>query len=74
MPRKPVSKEMWADITRHIHNQGIAELQTKGLTEEDENRQMKKTFQEITELGYPHIHTLRIVPSDGREPYFVHRE
>jgi hypothetical protein len=61
-----------ADITRQLMNQGIAELQTKGLSEEDESRGMKKTFQEIAALGYEHIHTLKVIPADGREPYFVH--
>jgi hypothetical protein len=50
----------------------MAELQTKGLTEEEESREMKKTFQEIAEFGYSHIHTLKVVPLYGREPYFVH--
>jgi hypothetical protein len=73
MPRKLLDKKDWADLTRHIHNQGIAELQTKGLTEEEESREMKKTFQEIAELGYGHIHTLKVVPLDSeRQPYFVH--
>jgi hypothetical protein len=74
MPRKLMDKKDWADLSRHIHNQGIGELQTKGLTEEEESREMKKTFQEISELGYGHIHTLKVVPSDGREPYFVRRD
>lgn len=68
-----MSREDWADLSRHIHNQGIGELQTKGLTEEEENREMKKTFEDITKLGYGHIHTLKIVPLDSdRQPYFVH--
>jgi hypothetical protein len=53
---------------------GVAELQTKGLSEEEESRDIKKTFEEITEVGYKHIHTLKIIPSDGREPYFVSRD
>lgn len=54
-----------------IRRRGIAELHTKGLTEEEEQEMMWDTFKEIADLGYPHIHTLRIVPSDGRTPYYV---
>jgi hypothetical protein len=72
MTRKPVSKEMWAELLKQLHNEGMGEIHMKGFTEEEENAEMRKTFQEITELGYGHIHTLKVIPADGREPYFVH--
>ena len=71
MPRKLMDKKDWADLSRHMHNRGIGELQTN-LTEEELSRELKKTFEEIAELGYSHIHTLKVCPSDGREPYMVH--
>ena len=43
------------------------------LTEEEENRELKKAFQEIAnDFGYYNIHTIQVVPDDGRPPYFVH--
>jgi hypothetical protein len=54
---KPVSDKELADIGRHLYNQGIADLQTKGLTEEEENSQIKKVFEDIDKMGsYRHIH------------------
>ena len=53
---------------------GIGELHTKGLNEQEESNHIQKTFQEISDLGYEHIHTLEVIPSDGRKPYFVHRD
>jgi hypothetical protein len=74
MPRIPLTKERLAELmtNRHKYGGGIAEVQMKGLTEQQENEEMKNTFEEIWAQGYEHIHTLRIVPSDGREPYYVH--
>jgi hypothetical protein len=80
MVRKPAvddnKEKTLADIIRRqLYNQGIGELHTKGLSEEEESSHIKKTFEEISALGYGHIHTLKIVPSDSkREPYFVHRD
>jgi hypothetical protein len=74
MPKKLMDKKDWSDLTRHMQMQGIGELHTKGLSEEEENSEMRKTFEEITAMGYGHIHTLKIVPSDGRKPYFLHRD
>lgn len=71
---KPMDEKDWANLSRHIHNQGIGELETKGLTEEEESNHIQKTFQEISDLGYDHIHTLEVIPGDGRKPYFVHRD
>ena len=73
MPRKPISRKAFAELWTNRHKQGIAELQTKGLTEEEESRRMRETFSEIAAMGYEHIHTLKVVPlDDGRKPYFVH--
>lgn len=36
MPRKPIDAKGLADVTRHLMNQGIGDLETKGLTEEEE--------------------------------------
>jgi hypothetical protein len=44
----------------------------KGFTQEEEEKEMWNTFKEIADLGYRHIHTLRVFPSDGREPYEVY--
>ena len=38
----------------------------KGYTQEEEEKEMWNTFKEIADLGYPHIHCLRVIPSDGR--------
>jgi hypothetical protein len=71
--RKPVDAKMWADITRQLHNQGIAEFQTKNLTEEEEQQYMRSMFQDVWNAGYTHMHTLHIVPLDSdRQPYDVH--
>jgi hypothetical protein len=75
--KKPVSDKELADIARHLYNQGIADLQTKGLTEEEENSQIKRVFEDIDKMGsYRHIHTLRVIPLDdkSRKPYFVRRD
>jgi hypothetical protein len=75
MPRKPISRKEFAELWTNRHKHGIAELQTKGLTEEEESQRMRETFSEIAVMGYEHIHTLKVVPLDsGREPYFVHRD
>jgi hypothetical protein len=36
------------------------------IIDEEESRERRKTFQEISQLGYGHIHTLKVVPSDGK--------
>jgi hypothetical protein len=72
MPRKPLSKKQFAELWTNRHKHGIAELQTKGLTEDEEGQRMRETFLDIAAMGYEHIHTLRVVPSDGRLPYYVH--
>ena len=73
MPRKPLSKKELAEIWTNRHMHGIAELQTKGLTEEEEGQRMKEIFSEIAAMGYEHIHTLKVVPlDDRRKPYYVH--
>ena len=74
MPRKPVSNKELAEIFTDSHKYGgIAELQSS-LTEEEESRETSNTFRNIATLGYEHIHTLKVVPSDGREPYYVHMD
>jgi hypothetical protein len=73
MPRQPISKERLAEIWTNRHKYGgMAECQTKGFTEEEESREIKQMFQEVWKAGYENVHTLRIVPADGREPYYVH--
>lgn len=53
---------------------GVTELYTKDLTEEEEGEHIQQVFQDISDLGYDYIHTLQIIPEDGRKPYFVHRD
>jgi hypothetical protein len=73
MPRKLLDKKDLANLTRHFHNRGIAEYQTKNLSEEEEQQYMKSMFQDVWDAGYKHIHTLHIVPLESeRQPYFVH--
>jgi hypothetical protein len=70
MPRKPLSRKELAEIFTDLHKHGIAELQIgKDITEEE----VMGAFGDIAAMGYEHIHTLRVVPDDGREPYYVHR-
>ena len=63
-----------ADFFAHRQRHGIAELQMgKGFTPEEEDREVMAFFKEVAnDFGYPHIHTLKVVPEDGRELYFVH--
>lgn len=73
MPRIPLTKKQFAELWTNRHKHGIAELQTKGLTEEEESQRMRETFLEIAAMGCEHIHTLKVVPlDDGRLPYYVH--
>jgi hypothetical protein len=74
MPRKLMTPKDWSDVVRQIMNEGIAEFQTKNLSEEEEQQYMKSMFEDVWNAGYKHIHTLKIVPLDspGRQPYFVH--
>jgi hypothetical protein len=61
------------DLERRFANEGTADLETKGLTREEEDIQLKNVFYDIRRLGdYEHIHTIRVVPLDcDREPYFI---
>ncbi len=52
MPRIPISKKQLAELWTNRHKHGIAELQTKGLTEEEESNTMRETFQDIAVMGY----------------------
>jgi hypothetical protein len=73
MTRIPLTKKQLAELFTNRHKHGIAILETKGLTEEQESQGMRETFQDIAAMGYEHIHTLKIVPLDcGRKPYYVH--
>jgi hypothetical protein len=73
MPRQPLSKERLFELLNNQYRYGgMAEFQTKGFTEEEEGREIKHMFQDVWDAGYEHVHTLRIVPKDGREPYYVH--
>jgi hypothetical protein len=72
MPRQPISKERLAEIWTNRHKYGgMAECQTKGFTEEEERKEM---FQDVWKAGHENVHTLRIVPEDGRAPYYVHMD
>lgn len=71
--RKPVDDKTLREIATQLMNRGIGELHTRGLTEEEESNHIQKTFQEIADLGYQHIHTLEVIPEDGRKPYLIHR-
>jgi hypothetical protein len=66
---KPAGKEALGDLLAYLHKQGIAEIHMKGFTQEEEEKEMRNTFKEIAGLEYPHIHTFRVIPSNGREPY-----
>ena len=74
MPRKIFGYNGLADLFTHRQKHGIAELHIgKGFTPVEEDREVRKAFHEIAnDFGYPHIHTLKIVHDDGREPYYVH--
>jgi hypothetical protein len=75
MVRKLMTEKDLADITRQMHNRGIAEFQTKGFTEEEESKEIPGMFQDVWEAGYEHIHTLHIVPDEKtRKDYFVHAD
>jgi hypothetical protein len=72
MPRKVMTPRDWADFSRHIQNQGIAEFETNNLSEE-EQQQMRRMFEDVWKAGYGHIHTLHVIPLDSdRQPYYVH--
>jgi hypothetical protein len=72
MPRTSLSqKELSGILNDSYRHGGMAEVQSN-LTEEEEQQGMRDTFRDIHNLGYEHIHTLRIVPADGRTPYYVH--
>ena len=52
----------FVDLFRNLQKQGIAELQMKGFTAEEEDREVMAFFMEIAnDIGYPHIHTLTSV-------------
>ena len=72
--RKPIDDKTLKQIATQLMNRGIGELHTKGLTEQEESNHIHKTFCEISKLGYDHIQTLEVIPSDGRKSYFVHRD
>ena len=73
MPPKIMDQKDLADLTRHLMNQGTAEFQTKGFTEEQESKEIPRMFQEVWKAGYEFIHTLFIVPLDSdRKPYKVY--
>ena len=73
MTRRPISQKELAEIwtSRHKYG-GMAIFQTKGLTEEEENRDMKEMFQTVWNAGYEYVHTLKVIPEHGRKPYYVH--
>ena len=53
---------------------GIVELQMgKGFTPEEEDKVIMAFFKQLeNDFGYHNIHTIRVVPEDGRLPYYVH--
>lgn len=66
------SKELQREIERLFANMGIADLETKGLSREEEDIRLKNVFFDIRKLGdYENIHTIRVIPNDGREPYLI---
>jgi hypothetical protein len=67
--RKELTNKDLQNIERHFANMGVADIETCNMTREEEEVYIRKnSFNEIRELGYSHIHTLRVVPLDGREP------
>ncbi len=56
---------------RHQKVPGIVELQIgKGFTPAEEDREVMAFFKEVAnDFGYYNIHTVRVVPEDGRPPY-----
>jgi hypothetical protein len=73
MPRKPITeKELVRMLNDSYRYGGIAECQTKGFTEQEESEELERMFQYVWKAGYQNVHTLRIVPEDGRQPYLVH--
>jgi hypothetical protein len=58
MPRQPISKERLAEIWTNRHRYGgMAECQTKGFTEEEESKEIKRMFQDVWAAGYQNVHT-----------------
>jgi hypothetical protein len=52
MPRIPLTKERLAEIWTNRHKYGgIAEMQTKGFSEEEEGREIKQMFQTVWDAG-----------------------
>ena len=53
---------------------GIVELQMgKNFTPEEEYKEIMAFFKQLeNDFGYCNIHTIRVVPEDGRPPYHVH--
>ena len=50
MPRKVIGYDGFVDLFRNLQKNGIAELHFgKGFTEEEEDREVRKAFQEIGE-------------------------
>jgi hypothetical protein len=75
MPRQPISeKELVRILNDSYRYGGIAECQTKGFTEQEESEEIERMFQDVWKAGYSNVHTLRIVPEGGREPYYVHMD
>ena len=74
MSRKEIGYDGFVDLFRNLQKSGIPELQFgKGFTEEEEDGEVRKIFYEIAnDFGMPHIHTLKVVPEDGRPQYWVH--
>jgi hypothetical protein len=73
LPPRPLSPKDLREMEQRFYNRGTADFKTEGLTREDEDIQLKNVFHDIRKLGdYNHIHTIRVVPGDGREPYLIH--
>ena len=72
MSPRPLSPDRLREIERQFAARGIADLKTKGLSREEEDIHLKNVFYDIRKLGpYEHIHTIRVIPNDGREPYLI---
>ena len=65
-------EKLQREIERQLANMGTADLESKGLSREEEDIHLKDIFDDIRKQGdYEHIHTIRVIPDDGREPYLI---
>jgi hypothetical protein len=72
MPPKPFTEKDHRDLERHFANMGTAIFEVpKEITREEEDTYMKNVFYDLRMKGYDHIHTIEVIPEDGREPYTI---